>query len=324
MGYTGRIATHTMRQTYYCWSVNAGAHSLDMMEHGRHTSERCAIRYCRGSRTMLNLARNDPAHRAVLDLMPPFKGHVVHDVTTAIMHANTLNCPRMSLTELARSFMRSCGLIYPEQLTVKNVMQQIVKSPCASASIDDELSAALGAIADVAIAEKIKTLISRKVSQVAISTDLESADYYRVEENTYSSLDSNTGRDNTPAIAGILLSPEKCVNENDIITLDTTQNAPPKKKRGGDWDVELRKHVSGPCLERLNTILSIQKMLDEKPADIKVCELFRNFKVTSLDPIIHCLSEHHNNNKDDFLKKWAPFRHSKFIDKCCKKNPCTK
>jgi hypothetical protein len=87
-----------------------------------------------------------------------------------------------------------------------------------------------------------------------------------------------------------------------VLSGSSPSNPKPKKRGGSENLTDAREYLKkAKGRARLDYIVSLRSWCTETS---QLTEGARNFIYTAVTPIVKCLEEHHNNDKEQFLHKW--------------------
>ncbi|SPQ94712.1 Tyr recombinase domain-containing protein [Plasmodiophora brassicae] len=303
----GVWGTHVMRKTGYSFAVWGKAEMVPLAKSARHKNPKDAAKYLQDSDTQLELAKFDPEMRAIIDLMPQWRPIHIENLSQAAARAGIR---RDDLHTVADEFMRSMvGLLTDRQMRIDNIAAKIIVDPATNLGPREQLNELLAKNVAPDVAAKLQRVVGRLLLDAANGRAL------RADQESGREDDNEVDEPDISSVGG---QRERGPDHEEARPAANLPDRP--RRRGGSIDAPSRSNLRNKELtgaDRIKVILDIAKEL-EGVETRQLTEACRNFKVTSLDPIMGCLNNHCNGDVDMFLEKWNPFQHSRFGTKCCK------
>jgi hypothetical protein len=318
-----KITTHTFRKTGYLFAIWGDSDLETAKASARHKSEEMAQRYAACARFLLQTVTGK--NRNAKYQVGRFKMAInIHKESAEILNEAT-STHFQNLFQLSQLFLEQIGLDvnHGGRQDVRTVIDAAVRfNP--GECIEQELETELAILSEEkrqainSIFSKLKQQfvnemrqLRREVRDVKSNSALQANEPASLtSEELNSALQAN---EPVPATNGESPSDEPSPSD---------EGAPStigKKRAGSDNLDSTREYLKkARGMERLEYIMSLN---DEHQDKSKLTASARNLIYTAVIPVVKCLKNHHNNNKEDFLQKW-PMTNTRGLTKFGK-NKCT-
>ncbi len=276
------LTTHTFRKTAYLLALWGGGHFQSIRTSARHKSDGMGQRYMQDAQFLLeNALAIDPNVRHTV---PKWKMSIMlNEESGRRLNESTIFT---NIHSLSQRFVRLVGIRddHPSRMNQRFVLKNALEFK-EEESIDEKLASLLDGLS-----------IEKKEGVLALFTRQKQSFLLHQQTSTQASaleMDIDTENAAAPPIPSAPSPPD---------SLPTTNVNRPRRRRGGSITIDRSGVKTKKGMERLEELIRIHEELPEERNELD--EGSRNFVIQTVDPIIKCLENHFDGDRDAFIAKW--------------------